>query len=163
MRGTGRRKAHQYTHSYWLFISYSMQTKQPARKTTLLEKETEREWVLDFCLFVASVISQDMRFFNGFSHICVWGNMICIHLAVTGTAWGRGLMERLLMCKHNMIFLQQSPYFNPSCSLFHSCHSVRSNVPSSVQLQCILLLWIFFSSISIYRYYCIGFALEFWM
>lgn len=42
-----------------------------------------------------------MSFFNGFSHLCVWGNITCIHLTVTGTTWGRRLMESSLMCKQN--------------------------------------------------------------
>lgn len=40
--------------------------------------------------------------FNGFSHLCVWGDMVCIHSAVTGTTWGSKPMERLLMCKHHI-------------------------------------------------------------
>lgn len=102
-KGTGQGNSHQYTHSYWLFISYAMQTMQPTWKITALESEREKERERERLLSAASVISHDMSFFNGFSHRCVRGNMICIHLTVTATTWGRGLTERLLMCKHNMI------------------------------------------------------------
>lgn len=57
----------------------------------------EGEW-LSFSLFHFP----GHELFNGFSHLCVWGDMVCIHSAVTGTTWGSKPMERLLMCKHHI-------------------------------------------------------------
>lgn len=77
-------------------FSSSIQT----RKRCISERKQERGRVtvsLPLCHFPGHEL------FNGFSHLCVWGDMICIHPTVTGTTWGGKPMERLLMCKHHII------------------------------------------------------------
>ncbi len=119
-------------HTAVSFSSHTICKPRSLRGNTALEREAGREGEH---LSMEPLSFPWHELFNGFPLLRVRGNIICIHLTVTGTTWGRGLMERLLMCKHNMILPQQSHFFNPSCCWFHSWLWVRPHVASAVQLN----------------------------
>lgn len=101
-------------------FSSSMQTMQPTENAALQRgKKKEGEWLLSFPL--SHFPGHEL--FNGFSHLCVWGDVICIHPTVTGT-WGVEPMEQLLMCKHHI-----NPSLPPPPPLSHSKQALMSHLP----------------------------------
>lgn len=126
-------------HRYSLFIS--MQTTQPARKYCIRERHRKRGRATTGFLSLCSLSHFPWHeLFNGFSHLCVWGNMICIHLTVTGTTWGQGtdgVVAHVQTSHYSACNNHTTPLLPVSC--FHSWHAVRPQVASSFRLQYILL------------------------